>query len=267
MSGALLLWRSMRKRVELGAAFAVLLALATAALLATWIAGPPPATADAPVFALLVHGARSLVILIALSASVSLAAGVVLGAAAGLAGGAIDSVLARAVELIGAFPTVVVVTLVRAFDPAPNVLLTGLAVAIARLPDVARLVRYEVIRATSEEHALAATALGTSPLRIAIRHVGPQLAAPLAHCLAAGASAVVTIDTLIGFLGIGGAASTPSWGATIAAGLSSGRINSVSAMIGACLATAAAAQILASHVGDAFDPHAERATPCARRPR
>ena len=101
------------------------------------------------VFARLVHGARTSLGAALIAALGFVAIGTLLGALGGFFGGVFDAVVARLIETITAFPTLVLVLVVQAVVPHPTLWTLLLAIGLARWPEVARLVRAEVILASS----------------------------------------------------------------------------------------------------------------------
>src|SRR4029077_19827950 len=114
--------------------------------------------------------------LLAVLASVAL--GAMLGGIAGLFGGAIDALVSRVVESVSAFPPLVLVIGIQAAVPRPTLFTLFLAIALTRWPEIARLVRGEVLLASTRNYVVAARALGASPFRILRRHIMPNVRAP-----------------------------------------------------------------------------------------
>jgi peptide/nickel transport system permease protein len=145
----------------------------------------------------------------------SIALGAFLGAIAGLFGGATDALLGRAIESVSAFPPLVLVLGIQAALPRPTILTLFLAIALTRWPEVARLVRGEVMLAATRDYALAARALGASPLRVLRRHIAPNVRGPLAVAATVGISAVVLTEASLDFLRVGVPGDAASWGETM----------------------------------------------------
>ncbi|HKQ70899.1 MAG TPA: ABC transporter permease [Polyangiaceae bacterium] len=164
------------------------------------------------VLARVLHGTR---VSLALGASVALMAlvfGYVLGTLAGALGGVWDSAIERFVEIVGVFPAVVAVALVRALEQRPSLLSLVLVTAAVGGANIARLTRTLVLRALAEDWATAARALGASPARIAFVHVTPHLFAPLAVASVFAVASVALTETALSFLDLGVPATTVSWG-------------------------------------------------------
>ena len=167
------------------------------------------------VFARVVHGTRAYLVFALAAIAASLALGVFFGALAGLFGGATDAIVSRAIESISAFPPLVLVLGVQAAVPSPTILTLFLAIALTRWPEIARLVRGEVIQASTRDYALAARALGASPIRVLRKHIMPNVRGPLIVAAAIGVSAVVVTEASLDFLRIGPPGGAASWGETM----------------------------------------------------
>lgn len=166
------------------------------------------------VFARVVHGARTYLVFALGAVLVSLLLGGALGAAAGLFGGATDALVGRGIETVSAFPPLVLVLGIQAAVPRATVATLFLAIALTRWPEVARLVRAEVMQVATRDYVLAARALGASPLRVLSRHVAPNIRGQLVVLGAIGVPAVILIEASLDFLRVGSTAAV-SWGETM----------------------------------------------------
>ncbi len=164
------------------------------------------------VFARVVHGARSYLVFALAAVLASVALGVFLGGVAGLLGGPVDAFVSRVVESISAFPPLVLVIGIQAAVPRPTLMTLFLAIALTRWPEIARLVRGEVLLVSTRDYVIAARALGASPLRVLRKHILPNVAAPLVVAAAVGVSAVVLTEASLDFLHVGTPAGGASWG-------------------------------------------------------
>jgi peptide/nickel transport system permease protein len=164
------------------------------------------------VFARVVHGTRS-VLLVGLAAALAFVAlGVVLGALAGFFGGVIDTAVARLVETLSAFPTLVIALVVQTIVARPSVTTLLLAITLTRWTEVARIVRAEVLLASEQDYVTSARALGAGPWRVLVRHVLPNAVAPAFVAVTFGIASVVLVEATLDFLGIGVPTAVPSWG-------------------------------------------------------
>ena len=113
------------------------------------------------VFARLVHGARTSLFLGAAVAAFALLAGFTLGSLGGALGGLWDSLIERLVEIVGVFPAVVAVALVRSLERRPSLLSLVLVMGAIKWAEMARLTRVLVLRSMAEDWALAAREHGS----------------------------------------------------------------------------------------------------------
>ncbi|HSN98006.1 MAG TPA: ABC transporter permease subunit, partial [Candidatus Nanopelagicales bacterium] len=90
------------------------------------------------------------------------------------------------------------------------------AVAIVRWAEIARLVRAEVLRASTEDYVLAAKALGCTELRVFYRHILPHAIGPVIVSSVFGVASVVLLEAAISFLPMGSPTPAASWGETLA---------------------------------------------------
>ena len=167
------------------------------------------------VFARVVHGTRTYLVFALAAVLMSLVFGGILGALAGLFGGAIDALVGRAIETVSAFPPLVLVLGIQAAVPRATVATLFLAIALTRWPEVARLVRAEVMQVATRDYVMAARALGASPLRVLRRHVAPNVRSQLVVLGAIGVPAVILIEASLDFLRVGATAGAISWGETM----------------------------------------------------
>jgi peptide/nickel transport system permease protein len=184
------------------------------ALLAPLTAGHPFGTDELgrDVFARVVHGARTALVH-GLTASLALVLiGILLGALAGFAGGAIDSLVTRAVEAITAIPTLVLVLVVVATIPHATTATLLWTIALTRWTELARLVRAEVLASLGTDYVTAARALGASATRVLWRHVLPNAIGPAIVAAAFGVASVVLLEAAVDFLHVGVPDTMASWG-------------------------------------------------------
>ena len=144
----------------------------------------------------------------------SVTIGLTVGAVAGYAGGAVDFWLMRVVDVLLAFPGILLaIALSAVLGPGlSNVVLT---LSIIGWTGYARLVRAEVRALRHREHVSAAVALGASPTRVLWRHVLPLVVAPLSVQATFGVAAAIVGEASLSFLGLGVRPPTASWGAMI----------------------------------------------------
>ncbi|MCL2723316.1 MAG: ABC transporter permease [Polyangiaceae bacterium] len=168
------------------------------------------------IFARCVHGARNYLVFALAAVIASLVLGSFFGGVAGLFGGVTDAFVNRAIETISAFPALVLILGIQAAVPHATLTTLFFAIALTRWPEIARLVRAEVMRIEARDYVMAARALGASPLRVLWRHVLPNIRGQVAALGAFGIPAVVLVEASLDFLRIGiGETTSASWGETM----------------------------------------------------
>lgn len=147
-------------------------------------------------------------------AALSMVVGVVLGLLAGYFGGWLDSLISRFLDLLWAFPEIILaVGMVAIFGAGiKNIII---AIAVAYLDDFARIVRAEVLRLREEDFSLAAKASGASHSRIMFRHILPNTMAPIIVQATFAVGLGILAESGLTFLGLGVNPSTPTWGLII----------------------------------------------------
>lgn len=169
-------------------------------------------TTGRDVAARVIHGTRTALVVGLLSVVVSTLLGLGVGALAGYAGGRVDAVLMRLVEVVMTFPVLLLVLTVQGLLARSSVVSMMLVIACVRWTDVARLVRAEVLRVRAEPHVLAARALGATPARVLLVHVLPHCLGPVLVQASFGVAAVVLLEGGLAYLGLGAPPPTATWG-------------------------------------------------------
>lgn len=162
----------------------------------------------------LAYGARTSLQVGVLAVSVGGIAGILIGALAGYYGGWIDRTLMGFIDVLLAFPGILLaIAVVAALGPGlVNVMI---AVGIRGMPTFARLVRGQVLSVRNREYVEAASALGAGDARIIRHHIFPNIVAPLIVLASLDiASAILSIAAL-SFLGLGAQPPVPDWGGMI----------------------------------------------------
>jgi peptide/nickel transport system permease protein len=160
----------------------------------------------------LLHGAR-LSLLTGLGAvALALLVGVPLGAVSGWAGGWVDHALMRVVDVLLAFPSVVLAIAVATLFDVRTLLPVVVAVAVVAVPTIARQVRASVLQVKTHDFVLAARAMGMPPGRILRRHVLPNCLAPILVLSTLGVGNAILSAAGLSFLGLGPEGRVPEWG-------------------------------------------------------
>jgi len=212
----------------------ILLAIALACLMAPALTSADPARVDLTVrlqplsgahpfgtdqlgrdvLARLLHGGRASLALASIATLLSLGLSLVVGGTAGYLGGRVDSVAMRVVDLLLAFPRLVLAIVIA------GLLGSGLASVVIAVVAVswagyARLVRGSVLQAREEAYILAAHALGASPLRIMRRHLLPAVSGPVVVLVSLDFGRLILQVSSLSFLGLGVRPPAPEWGAML----------------------------------------------------
>ncbi|MEJ5199140.1 MAG: ABC transporter permease [Anaerolineae bacterium] len=164
------------------------------------------------------HGARiSIVIGLAVVAGSSIV-GVTLGMLSGYLGGTVDSVIMRIMDVLLAFPGILLAIAIVAVR-GPGLLNTMLAVAVVGIPGYARVMRSMVLSLREREFVVAARMVGTRDRRIMLRHIFPNSLSPLIVQATLGIGGAILFAAALGFLGLGAQPPAPEWGAMISDGI------------------------------------------------
>jgi peptide/nickel transport system permease protein len=227
-------WRRLKRRRGALIGLAVVLMFVALALFAPWLAPQDPiatswgAIRKAPsvehwfgtdeigrdVFARVVWGTRASLLAGVVSVSISLLLGVPIGLAAGFLGGWVDSVISRVTDAFLACPFLILAIALAAFL-GPSLTNAMIAIGVSATPIFVRLTRAQVLNITIEDYIEAARAVGNPPWRIALRHVLPNVAAPLIVQATLAIAAAVIAEASLSFLGLGQQPPAPSWGSML----------------------------------------------------
>ena len=149
--------------------------------------------------------------------TVSAIIGTALGAAAGYFGGAIDAAISRLMDILLAFPGLLLaIAIVAVLGPSLGHVLVALT--ISGWVGYARLVRAQTLRAREFEYVQAAEALGASTLRILCRHILPAAWPTVAVQATLGMAGAILAEAALSFLGLGVQPPASSWGTMLSGG-------------------------------------------------
>ncbi len=148
----------------------------------------------------------------------SAAVGALVGGVAGFAGGWLDLLVIRVIDIFLAFPGILL-AIALAGILGPGLGNVVIALAVVSWVGYARLVRAQVLSLRSRDHVLAARALGARPLRILLRHLLPLAMAPLIVEATFGIAGAVVAEAGLSFLGLGVQPPAASWGSMIRDGV------------------------------------------------
>lgn len=162
-------------------------------------------------FSRVIHGARLSLGMGFGATLIGLTAGLTLGLLAGLSRGWVDRALSRVIDVLYAFPEMLLAII------AVAVLGTGfstllLAIGIGSIPSYARVLRSQVLQVRSSGYAEAAVTLGQRPALIAWRHVLPNSIGPALVLATIGVGTAIIFGSALSFVGLGAQPPTPEWG-------------------------------------------------------
>ncbi|KGJ05150.1 dipeptide transport system permease protein [Paracoccus halophilus] len=163
----------------------------------------------------LIHGSQYSLFIGIVVVAIALTGGVVIGLIAGFYGGWVDSVIMRVMDVILAFPSLLL-ALVLVAVLGPGLTNAMIAIAIVYQPHFARLARAAVMGEKAREYVAAARVAGASNLRLMFRTILPNCLAPLIVQATLSFSSAVLDSAALGFLGMGAQPPTPEWGTMLA---------------------------------------------------
>jgi len=165
----------------------------------------------------ILYGARISLAIAFVATAISITLGTLIGAIAGYAGGKVDTILMRLTDMVLAFPRLVLLIMIVAlFSPSITVIITVLG--LTQWPSTTRIVRGDVLSLREREYVQAARALGFSSRRILLRHLIPNVLAPVIVAATLGIGNTIVLEAGLSFLGLGVSAPTPTWGNMVAEG-------------------------------------------------
>jgi peptide/nickel transport system permease protein len=145
------------------------------------------------------------------SASIALLLGSLLGATAAAARGRLGELIMRLLDVVLCFPAVIFAVVIAAVL-RPSVTSAIVVLSIVYTPAVARVVRGAVLAQLAEDYVAAETLIGASRPRILLRHVGPNVVAPVAVFVTVIVADAIFVEAALSFLGVGVQPPTASWG-------------------------------------------------------
>ena len=227
-------WRRLRRRRGALLGLAVVLLFVAMAVLAPWLSPYDPietswsAIRKAPsaahwfgtddigrdVLSRVVWGTRASLLAGVVSVSISLLLGVPIGLAAGFIGGFVDALISRITDAFLACPFLILAIALAAFL-GPSLTNAMIAIGVSATPVFVRLTRGQVQGVKVEDYIEAARALGNPPLRIAWRHVLPNVLPPVIVQATLAIAAAIIAEASLSFLGLGQQPPAPSWGSML----------------------------------------------------
>jgi peptide/nickel transport system permease protein len=165
----------------------------------------------------IIFGARFSLQVGVLSVGFAIVIGAIIGAVASFAGGWVDSIVMRLMDIMLAFPAlllaIAIVTIL-----GPGLLNMLYAIGIVSIPAYARIVRASVLTVKEQDYILAARAIGVPPIRMLLRNVMPNALTPIIVAGTLGIGTAILDAAGLSFLGLGARPPKPEWGAMLGQG-------------------------------------------------
>lgn len=183
--------------------------------------------------------------------------GIAWGVVAGYAGAFTDTVLSRAMEALMSFPAMMAALLVMGIFGTTGRIPLMVAIAVTLAPRFARVMRGSTMPFREADFVLAARATGAAEVRILLRHVLPNLVAPILVLCSIYLPYVILLESSLSFLGLGAPPDAPTWGRIVAEGRQYFRIAPWLVLFpGAAITLSAIGfNLLGDGLRDVLDPH------------
>lgn len=170
------------------------------------------------VFAQMVHGTRIALLVGFVSMGIAGAIGITIGAVAGFAGGWVDTILSRIIEVVMCIPTLILILALIAILEQPTIWQLMAVIGITGWTGIARLTRAEFLRLKQSDFVAAAQVTGISRARIIFLYILPNAIAPVLVPITFGIAGAILIESGLSYLGFGAPPPSPSWGALLSEG-------------------------------------------------
>jgi peptide/nickel transport system permease protein len=227
-------WRRLLRRKSAVLGLVVIVVLVSVALLAPLIAPYDPAQqswtairkppsaqhwfgtdeSGRDLFARVIYGARASLLAGVVSISIALTFGVPIGLLAGYGGRWIDGLIGRITDAMLAVPFLILAIALAAFL-GPSLQNAMIAIGVTATPIFVRLTRGQVMAVKVEDYVEAARAVGNPPVRIALRHILPNILPALIVQATISIATAIIAEASLSFLGLGQQPPAPSWGSML----------------------------------------------------
>jgi peptide/nickel transport system permease protein len=149
-----------------------------------------------------------------LAVIIGLAGGVIVGLVTGYVGGWLDDIVQRLVEIVYAFPNILLLlSIVAALGP--NLTTIIIAIGFGSIPGYTRLLRGSVIQAKNFEYVTSAKLVGAKSMRIMFKHILPNIIAPILIFGTISLAGAIMMTAGLSYLGLGAQPPSPEWGAAL----------------------------------------------------
>jgi peptide/nickel transport system permease protein len=161
-----------------------------------------------------IYGARISLTVGLVAVAIAAVAGTLIGLVAGFIGGIVDSIAMRAVDVLLAFPGIILAILIMA-TLGPSLINVMIAVGISAIPWYARTVRAATLVVKETDYILATRAAGATSTRIMFRHVLPNVVTPVIVLATIGIAGAILAISGLSFIGLGAQPPSPEWGSML----------------------------------------------------
>lgn len=163
------------------------------------------------IFSRVIYGTRASLTVAISSISLAALIGVFLGVVAGYIGGKVDTIISRLMDIMFAFPAVVLAIAVMA-ALGPGIINVIIVIIFVCVPQFVRIARGSTLSEKEKPYILAAISVGLSPYRIMFRHILPNIVAPIIVQFTVLMAWAVLTESALSFIGVGIRPPEPSWG-------------------------------------------------------
>ncbi len=163
------------------------------------------------IYSRVVHGTRVSITVGFVAVAIGTTGGSLIGLVSAFQGGKFDLYVQRFVDAWIAFPGLVLI-LVLVSMLGPSLLNVSVAIGIGTIPSTSRIVRSAVLTIKQNEYVLAAHAVGASSIRIGVRHILPNVTAPIIIISTVSLGGAILAESSLSFLGLGVPPPAPTWG-------------------------------------------------------
>jgi peptide/nickel transport system permease protein len=165
----------------------------------------------------IIYGTRISLLVGLIAVSIASTVGTALGMIAGYGSRFFDELIMRSMDVIFAFPTILLALAIMAIL-GRGVVNAMIAIGIVYIPIFARIARGEVLATKNDEFVQAARALGAGHFHILVRHILPNILAPIIVEIALSLSFAILAEAALSFFGLGTQPPDPSWGRMLSEG-------------------------------------------------
>ena len=162
----------------------------------------------------IMYGTRLTLLIAVAAVAIGDGIGFVWGLVAGYAGGKFDLISLRLLDLMMAFPALILAMLLLA-GLGSGIVTVTIAIAVTRIPGTTRVVRAIVLSTKEMAFVDAARAIGVAPIRMLARHIAPQCVAPMLVLASLNLGTAIFAEAALSFLGVGTPPPAPTWGSML----------------------------------------------------